>query len=270
VQNVKKFHFMNKILGVFTMDFYNRIAENAHSLNKSDNEILSYCVRNNKRISGMKVQEVADELFTSPASVIRFCKKLGFSGFSEFKAALKVELFQHQGEGDGEYHPTDFLKDVHKTIQLIQEETIDRILDMIHKSRRVEFYAVGSSRTVAAEFVKRLQIIGKPAFWYDDSSLMNISAKQVTAEDLVIAVSVSGENSLVIAAANMAKSRGSSIVSVTNLGSNTLSDMADENVYVNSTFFVKSDIAIRSRVQLLMVCEYIFFRYLERFGSMGD
>lgn len=218
----------------------------------------------------MKVQEVADELYTSPASVIRFCKKLGFSGFSEFKAALKVEIFQSKGAQAEESRSTDFLKDVRKTIQLIQEETIDRILEKIHASRRVEFYAAGSSRTVAAEFVKRLQIIGKPAFWYDDSSLMNISAKQVTEEDLVIAISVSGETSLVIAAANMAKSRGATIVSVTNLGSNTLSDMADENVYVNSTFFMKSEITVRSRVQLLLVCEYIFFRYLERYGSAGD
>lgn len=249
------------------MDFYKRIAENTHLLNKSDNEILSYCIGNNKKISGMKVQEVADELYISPASVIRFCKKLGFSGFSEFKAALKVEIFQGAGKKGDECHSTDFLKDVHKTIQLIHEETIDRILDRIHKSRRVEFYAAGSSRTVAAEFVKRLQIIGKPAFWYDDSSLMNISAKQATEKDLVIAISVSGETSLVIAAANMAKSRGASIVSITNLGSNTLSDMADENVYANSTFFIKEDIQIRSRVQLLLVCEYIFFRYLECYGG---
>lgn len=252
------------------MEFYKRIAENTYLLNKSDNEILSYCIRNNKKISGMKVQEVADELYTSPASVIRFCKKLGFSGFSEFKAALKVETFQGKGNQREECHPTDFLKDVHKTIQLIQEETIDRILEKIHNSRRVEFYAAGSSRTVAAEFVKRLQIIGKPAFWYDDSSLMNISAKQVTEEDVVIAISVSGETSLIIAAANMAKSRGASIISITNLGSNTLSDMADENVYANSTFFVKEDIEIRSRVQLLLVCEYIFFRYLESYGGSGE
>lgn len=92
------------------MEFYKRIAENTHLLNKSDNEILSYCIRNNKKISGMKVQEVADELYTSPASVIRFCKKLGFSGFSEFKAALKVETFQGKGNQREECHPTDFFK----------------------------------------------------------------------------------------------------------------------------------------------------------------
>ncbi|HIZ47786.1 MAG TPA: SIS domain-containing protein, partial [Candidatus Gemmiger excrementavium] len=100
-----------------------------------------------------------------------------------------------------------------------------------------------------------------------DSTLMNISARQLTKEDLVLALSVSGETSLVIAAANMAKSRGAAIVSFTNLGSNTLSDMADENIYVTSTNFVKSGLQVLSRVELLIVCEYLFFRYIESYGS---
>ncbi len=249
------------------MDFYNRIAENAHLLNKGDNEILSFCIRNNQTLSKMKVQEVADTLYTSPATVVRFCKKLGFSGFSEFKAGIKAELSQGSPDTPVKNHSIDFLKDVQKTIQLISDETAGRVLEMIDQCRRVEFYAAGSSRTVAAEFVKRLQIIGKPAFWYDDSSLMNISARQVTDNDLVIVISVSGETSLVLAAANMAKSRGASIVSITDLGSNSLSDMADENIYVNSTYFIKADIKIRSRVHLLLVCEYLFFRYLEEYGN---
>ena len=105
------------------MDFYKRIAENAHLLNKGDNEILSYCVRNNQRISEMKVQDVAEELYTSPASMIRFCKKLGFSGFSEFKAALKLELFQAHDSGGKENRSVDFLKDVQKTLQLFLRKT---------------------------------------------------------------------------------------------------------------------------------------------------
>ena len=99
---------------------------------------------------------------------------------------------------------------------------------------------------------------------------MNISARQATGDVLIIAISASGETSLMIAAANTAKSRGATIVSVTNLGSNTLSEMADVNIYANSTHFVKSGIMIYSRVQLLMVCEYIFFRYLESYGNQGE
>lgn len=245
------------------MEFFNRIAENTSRLNKNDNEILSYCIRNHEAVSHMKVQEIAEALYTSPASIIRFCKKLGFSGFSEFKAALRVEIRQEPDTQKSEVRPIDFLRDIHKTTQLIQEETIEQILELIHTKNRIEVYAVGSSRMVANEFAKRLQLIKKAARCYDDSSLMNVSAKQLTENDLVIALSASGESSLVIAAANMAKSKGASIVSITSLGSNTLSDVADINVYVKSTCFSKADIELCSRVQLLILCEYIFFRYLE-------
>ena len=62
------------------MDFFTRIAEHTPQLNKNDNELLSYCIRNHTEIANLKVTELADRLFISPASVVRICKKLGFSG----------------------------------------------------------------------------------------------------------------------------------------------------------------------------------------------
>ena len=121
--------------------------------------------------------------------------------------------------------------------------------------------------TVIANLSASDETIGKAAFCYDDSTLMNISARQLTSDDLVLALSISGETSLIIAAATVAKSRGAALVSFTNLGSNTLSGMADENLYVNATNFVCSGIQVQSRVQLLMLCEYLFFRYIETYGD---
>ena len=238
------------------MDFFTRIAEHTPQLNKNDNELLSYCIRNHTEIANLKVTELADRLFISPASVVRFCKKLGFSGYSDFKASLRMDLFE-----------PDFFRDIHKTIEMVPEETVERIVELIHCSRRIELYAVGSSRMPGSELAKRLQTIGKAAFCYDDSTQMNISARQLTSDDLVLAFSISGETSLIIAAATVAKSRGAALVSFTNLGSNTLSGMADENLYVNATNFVCSGIQVQSRVQLLMLCEYLFFRYIETYGD---
>ena len=248
------------------MDFFTRIAEHTPQLNKNDNVLLSYCIRNHTEIANLKVTELADRLFISPASVVRFCKKLGFSGYSDFKASLRMDLFEPE-ETPRKSHPTDFFRDIHKTIEMVPEETVERIVELIHCSRRIELYAVGSSRMPGSELAKRLQTIGKAAFCYDDSTLMNISARQLTADDLVLALSISGETSLIIAAATVAKSRGAALVSFTNLGSNTLSGMADENLYVNATNFVCSGIQVQSRVQLLMLCEYLFFRYIETYGD---
>ena len=177
-----------------------------------------------------------------------------------------MDLFEPE-EMPRKSHPTDFFRDIHKTIEMVPEETVERIVELIHCSRRIELYAVGSSRMPGSELAKRLQTIGKAAFCYDDSTLMNISARRLTSDDLVLALSISGETSLIIAAATVAKSRGAALVSFTNLGSNTLSGMADENLYVNATNFVCSGLPVQSRVQLLMLCEYLFFRYIETYGD---
>ena len=50
------------------MDFFTRIAEHTPQLNKNDNELLSYCIRNHTEIANLKVTELADRLFISPAS----------------------------------------------------------------------------------------------------------------------------------------------------------------------------------------------------------
>ena len=89
------------------MDFFTRIAEHTPQLNKNDNELLSYCIRNHTEIANLKVTELADRLFISPASVVRFCKKLGFSGYSDFKASLRMDLFEPE-ETPRKSHPTDF------------------------------------------------------------------------------------------------------------------------------------------------------------------
>ena len=110
------------------MDFFTRIAEHTPQLNKNDNELLSYCIRNHTEIANLKVTELADRLFISPASVVRFCKKLGFSGYSDFKASLRMDLFEPE-ETPRKSHPTDFFRDIHKTIEMVPEETVERIVD---------------------------------------------------------------------------------------------------------------------------------------------
>lgn len=42
------------------MDFFTRIAERTPLLNRSDNEILSYCIRHHENVARFKVTELAD------------------------------------------------------------------------------------------------------------------------------------------------------------------------------------------------------------------
>ena len=57
----------------------------------SDTEkgIADYLLNKGRDIEKYSVRALAIGAFTSPATVVRFCKKLGFSGFDDFKEIAK-------------------------------------------------------------------------------------------------------------------------------------------------------------------------------------
>ncbi len=62
------------------------------SLSASELDVLKYINSNKARILKMSIQEIAKECFTSTATIMRLCKKIGFSGFSELKYSISKSV----------------------------------------------------------------------------------------------------------------------------------------------------------------------------------
>jgi RpiR family glv operon transcriptional regulator len=71
-----------------------------HSLSPKELEIMQYVHEHSVAIVSMSIQTFAQEINYSTSTVIRFCRKLGFSGFPEFKYFLKNLNIQKEL-----YHP---------------------------------------------------------------------------------------------------------------------------------------------------------------------
>ena len=61
------------------------------SLSGPELAILKYAYENTETLLEMSIRKFADHAACSPATVLRFCKKLGYSGYAEFKYALRAE-----------------------------------------------------------------------------------------------------------------------------------------------------------------------------------
>ena len=67
------------------------------NLSTSERAVLDYLIANKAALKDLSVEAVAKASFTSPASVVRMTKKLGYEGFKDFKvdfilANSKVEI----------------------------------------------------------------------------------------------------------------------------------------------------------------------------------
>lgn len=58
--------------------------------------VASYILENMKIIPALSAQGLAEQSFTSKATVVRLCQKLDFSGFQEFKLQLLAEWHEKQ------------------------------------------------------------------------------------------------------------------------------------------------------------------------------
>lgn len=89
------------------MDLNNFFTVETSELSNSDRKILNYMNQNAHHLELLTINKLAENANTSIASVQRFCQKLGYSGFKEFKFELLTYLKEKAiDEKDGNRNQT--------------------------------------------------------------------------------------------------------------------------------------------------------------------
>lgn len=79
------FDMIKKVIRMFTK-------EQIQQFNPLEMKIYEYIITHELEFPYMSIRELADGVSTSTASILRFCKKLGYDGFKELKYVFKNEL----------------------------------------------------------------------------------------------------------------------------------------------------------------------------------
>jgi len=62
------------------------------ALNELELTVYNYIVKNGDKVMYMTIRELADAAGVSTTTVLRFCKKMDFDGYSEFRIRFKLFL----------------------------------------------------------------------------------------------------------------------------------------------------------------------------------
>lgn len=246
------------------MTIFDTIEKNRKLLNRNENYLLKYILENTEKVSNMRIQDLSRETFTSTATIVRFCNKLSYSGYAEFKANLKSSINK---ETNHKIVPnnTFLFDDIAKTKDLINDSVIDEVIDLIYNTEKIDFYGEGSSKDVCIDISRKFHLVEKNCRYFNDSSIMYSTASDLDSKTLIIAISMSGETSQVIKAVNIAKTRGCKIICVTSVGYNTLANLSDKCLFIFSSEYEINNIKFKSRVTANAITEYVFFRYLDKY-----
>lgn len=246
------------------------------SATESEKEVLRFLLHRTREAIETDIHTMAKKCFCSPATIVRICKKNGFSGFKELKQALandihfSEQLMQVNLEASSdEKIPNIVAKVLNANILAIQNiyhlldfDELGRIVALLLSSRYIYLYGIGASFLVAKDFQQKLERINKRTFLYEDIHLQLVSSTNLEKGDVAIIISYSGLTKEMIEIAKNVKMCGGKIIAITQYGPNKLSSISDYHLFVPTLEKSLRIGASSSRVSQLSIVDIVYNTYL--------
>ena len=216
--------------------------ERKKGFSETESVIASYLLKNFRQLPTMSTRQLARATFCSPAAIVRFCQKLGFGGYTEFRVKFLAEMLQNVENPK----ILDFNMDDKDTVQSLLEKVTGieieairntrslldpslfvRAFSLIHKCRHVDFYAMDDNLHVANMAASSFIMANKCSTVHMAMTMQYLQATAVGKDHLAFFISRTGENRMLIDIAQLLKIRGLHSVLITGAPDSTLGGLAD-------------------------------------------
>ncbi|MCD8921120.1 MurR/RpiR family transcriptional regulator [Staphylococcus gallinarum] len=208
------------------------INENFEQLTENDLHIMSIIHQHIDEMTSMKIHDLSLLTHTSISTIHRLVKKLGFEGYSDFKFYLKME---NHSTPTNTINTTPIVEDIQRTVEHLQMFDYQPLNEFIDAASFIYIYGTGmAQQNVAREAQRHMLSISKKGIVLNDESEFRLAIQQMTQDDLLFIISLSGETENLKAPIQLLKSRNYKYVSITTLHDNYIAKNAAFNIYVNS------------------------------------
>lgn len=222
------------------------------------------------------ISELADSCGTSVASVVRFCRAIGLTGYVQLRMALATELGKESAQFGApmnygaDVSADDSLREVAQKISALEilsiEETIarldydalERVVTAIDDAERILLFGVGASQFVAVDLQHKLFRIGRNAFVVGDLHEALAAAALSFVPTVAVGFSHLGETRETLEFLRVARESGARTIGLTSAKGSGMTRLVDEVLFteVRETTFRAG--AMVSRIAQLAVVDCIF------------
>lgn len=239
---------------------------------ESERKIGTYIIQHTAKVVDMTVGELAQACGVSDASVSRFCKKIDMKGFHHFKITLAKEISERgkeEEEVSNHISVNDIgqslknilankVTEITQTVSMMDTKQLYEILDKLNTAKTVQFFAVGNTIPVAIDGAFKLNQIGIPAVSGTIWETQIGYTYNMMADDVVIAISNSGESTAVLRALEAARSAGATTISITNSEKSSAAQLSDYHITTATREKLFLDGYCFSRVSATTVIEILY------------
>lgn len=236
-------------------------------MGRGEKKIADYIFEHQKEIIGLSISELSAACGCGDATVVRFSRRLGLTGYQ----ALKISIAQESGDNAPagvqkddscaeifRKHIGDIALALENTKSVLDDEMLTRAADTIMNARRIMIFGLGNSSSVAIDAQHKLLRAGLEAVAYCDNHMQAIAASHMRKGDVALGISHSGSSVDVVKALELAHTNGAATICITNYGSSPIVNCSDIALYTNAEETKYSILALSSRIAQLAILDSIY------------
>lgn len=213
------------------MTINEKVVANYNKLNNTDLHIWNYIDLNMENISDMTINDLAEKTNVSRTTISRFVNKIGYTGFSEFKYDLKNAQIAQLTNIEGQYK--EICNIISQFVQQLSESSFEGACTLLYNSDRIFVYGSGDVQKNVGRELKRLLLSCQELVYDLENSILDPNILELLNDnDVIILISLSGNNESIVEMAQKFKLKGCKILSITNLQNNQLQNISDESLFI--------------------------------------
>jgi DNA-binding MurR/RpiR family transcriptional regulator len=225
-------------------DLLEVLASSLPTLTTAENRIATWVLENPEATTASGITRLAQSSGVSEASVLRFCRSLGFSGYPDFRIALAAELGRRVGADDGDQPDGGITEDdslaeivrkigrsdakaIESTVARLDIDALKAVVDACQDATMIGVIGVGASSFVALDLQLKLNRLGRRCIAWTDSHTALTSMATLTGGDLLIAITHSGATTEVLDVIRAFQETGATTATITNNPRSAAAQKAD-------------------------------------------
>lgn len=249
------------------------------SLSSNELNILKFVYEHGEEILNMSIQDFSARVSYSSSTVLRFCRKLGCSGFAEFKYQLRSQNVDREKppkpSAKQEFNINRLMEsmcfNIDGTASLISEEQLSKTFRYFESDCPIYIWAPGGITSIPSNYFEKLLFsIGRQnVYLLESGKMVSHILQSQESECLLILISTSGAYEPTIRLGKLANMNDIPILTITPYTSNALADLGTINFRFFTNQRENEGAEFTSRLSIFYIISIIIRSYLQ-YKCLGD
>lgn len=242
-----------------------------NGLSAKEQNIADYILENPISVAQNSISDLSAELNVAVSTLFQFAKKLGYSGFREFKMAILVEENNFSTTSIHEKIEIDDneltmaqkvfdsnIKTLTNTKKILQLDDLKKAAEIISNSNLLYFFGVGGSGILAEDAYHKFLRSPAHVRHSTDYHIQLMEASLLTPQDCAICISHTGKSKETIKIAEIVKNSGAKVIVITSHASSPLAKIGDIVFISISEEIEFHSEALSSRISQLSILDSLY------------